>query len=79
MIVAIAAAAALAPSKDALIERWLRANHAHVVVRLAPAPRRERQAAPSLITLHSFSGLDGANPITGLGLGRPPGIANAGG
>jgi hypothetical protein len=38
MIVAIAAAAALAPSKDALIERWLRANHAHVVVRLAPAP-----------------------------------------
>jgi len=38
MIVAIAAAVALAPSKDALIERWLRANHAHVVARLAPAP-----------------------------------------
>ena len=38
MIVAIAAAAAPAPSKDALIERWLRANHAHVVVRLAPVP-----------------------------------------
>ena len=38
MIAAIAAAAALAPSKDALIERWLRANHAHVVARLAPAP-----------------------------------------
>ncbi|HLY02854.1 MAG TPA: hypothetical protein VKR56_10225 [Candidatus Cybelea sp.] len=38
MIVAIAAAAALAPSKDALIERWLRANHVHVVARLAPAP-----------------------------------------
>ena len=38
MIVAIVAAAALAPSKDALIERWLRANHAHLVARLAPAP-----------------------------------------
>lgn len=38
MIVAIAAAAALTPSKDALIERWLRANRAHVVARLAPAP-----------------------------------------
>jgi hypothetical protein len=38
MIVAIAAAAALAPSKDALIERWLRANRAHIVGRLAPAP-----------------------------------------
>ena len=38
MIAAIAAAVAPAPSKDALVERWLRANHAHVVVRLAPAP-----------------------------------------
>jgi hypothetical protein len=38
MIVAIAAAVALAPSKDALIERWLRANRAHVVARLAPVP-----------------------------------------
>lgn len=38
MIVAIVAAAALAPSKDALIERWLRANRAHVITRLAPAP-----------------------------------------
>ena len=37
MIVAIAAAAALAPSKDALIARWLRANRTHVVARLAPA------------------------------------------
>jgi hypothetical protein len=37
MIVAIAAAAALPASKDALIERWLRANHAHVAIRLAPA------------------------------------------
>ncbi|HXB83377.1 MAG TPA: hypothetical protein VNU22_08545 [Candidatus Acidoferrum sp.] len=37
MIAAIVAAAAPAPSKGALIERWLRANRAHVVVRLAPA------------------------------------------
>ncbi|MGC9992583.1 MAG: hypothetical protein ABSD52_09350 [Candidatus Cybelea sp.] len=38
MIVAIVAAAALVPSKDALIERWLRANRAHVAARLATAP-----------------------------------------
>ena len=38
MIVPLAAAVALAPSKEALIGRWLRANHAHVVARLAPAP-----------------------------------------
>ncbi|MFY9739546.1 MAG: hypothetical protein WAK11_10910 [Candidatus Cybelea sp.] len=38
MTVAIAAAAAPAPSKDALVERWLRANRTHVVVQLAPAP-----------------------------------------
>jgi hypothetical protein len=33
----MAAAAALAPSRDALIERWLRADRAHLVARLAPA------------------------------------------
>jgi hypothetical protein len=38
VIVAIAFAAALAPSKDALIARWLRANRTHVVARLAPVP-----------------------------------------
>jgi hypothetical protein len=50
VIVAIAAAAALAPSKDALIERWLRANHAHVVARLAPAPA-PAASAPDLRAL----------------------------
>lgn len=50
MIVAIAAAAAPAPSKDALIERWLRANHAHVVVRLAPVPAPP-SSAPDLRAL----------------------------
>ena len=50
MIAAIAAAAALAPSKDALIERWLRANRAHVVTRLAPAPAPP-VPAPDLRTL----------------------------
>jgi hypothetical protein len=38
VIVAVAAAAALATSKDALTERWLRANHTHSVARLASAP-----------------------------------------
>jgi hypothetical protein len=50
MIAAIAAAAALTPSKDALIERWLRANHAHVVARLARAPAPP-SSLPDLRTL----------------------------
>jgi len=50
MIVAIAAAVALAPSKDALIQRWLQADHAHVASRLAPAPAQPI-SPPDLRTL----------------------------
>ncbi len=38
MIVALTAAAALTPSKDALIGRWLRADRTHIAARLASVP-----------------------------------------
>ena len=51
MIVAAAAALALAaPSREGLIERWLRANPAHSAARLESAPRvaLPLQAPPNL-------------------------------
>ncbi len=49
MILAAAVAVALAPSREALIERWLRANKTHAVGYLHTVPRaRENAAVPDL-------------------------------
>ncbi len=49
MIVAAAAAFALvAPSRDALIERWLRANHTHSTARLKSGPPVRTTEPPDL-------------------------------
>jgi hypothetical protein len=52
VIVAAAAAVALAaPSRDALIERWLRANHTHSMARLESGPPARMAEPPDLRVL----------------------------
>jgi hypothetical protein len=55
MIAAVAATLALTPSREALIERWLRANRTHSVDRLDSAPRIAAKTAGATPDLRALA------------------------